>query len=66
MVLGGVIDATEAGRDGKSCESLSDPPEVFLRCSGGRAVAPTTGEPARKAAGTVSTEGFLVEAGVPI
>jgi hypothetical protein len=37
VVLGGVIDATEGGRDGKSCESLSDPPDVFLRASGGRA-----------------------------
>lgn len=37
VVLGGVLDTTEDGRDGKSCESLSDPPDVFLRVSGGRA-----------------------------
>jgi hypothetical protein len=37
VVLGGVIDATEDDRDGKSWESLSDPPDVFLRASGGRA-----------------------------
>jgi hypothetical protein len=29
------MDATEDGRDGKSCESLSDPLDVFLRVSGG-------------------------------
>jgi hypothetical protein len=29
-------EATEDGRDGKSCESLSDALDVFLRRSGGR------------------------------
>jgi hypothetical protein len=31
------IEAIEEGRDGKSCESLSEAPDVFLRRSGGRA-----------------------------
>jgi hypothetical protein len=58
------MDATEDGRDGKSCESLSEPPEVFLRVRGGR--APTDGEPARRASGTLSTDGLLVVLGEPI
>lgn len=37
VLLGGEIDATEEGRDGKSCESLFELPDVFLRASGGRA-----------------------------
>ena len=39
-LLGDATEATEAieeGRDGKSCESLSEAPDVFLRRSGGRA-----------------------------
>lgn len=65
----GLIEATDAGRDGKSCESLSEP-EVFCRFRGGReddagVSLPTAGEPARRAVGTESTEGFLVVAGEP-
>jgi hypothetical protein len=60
-----VKEAAEDGRDGKICESLSDPPDVFLRASGGRAWEPSAGEPARRAAGTASAEGLLV-AGEPI
>ena len=37
VLSGGVTDTTEPGRDGKSCESLSDAPDVFLCLSGGRA-----------------------------
>jgi hypothetical protein len=36
VLLGEAIEATEDGRDGKSCESLSDAPDVFLCRSGGR------------------------------
>ena len=66
VVLGGVTEATEDGRDGNSWESLSDPPDVFLRASGGRAWAPIAGEPARRAVGTVSEKGPLVVVGEPI
>lgn len=65
MVTGGEIDATEEGRDGNSCESLSDAPEVFLRVNGGRAWEVTVGDPARRADGTVSAEGLLVVFGEP-
>jgi hypothetical protein len=58
-VVGGEIDAIEDGRDGNSCDSLSDPPEVLLRRSGGRACE-VAGEPARRAAGTASGEGLSV------
>lgn len=69
-VSAGLIEATEAGRDGKSWESLSDP-EVFCRLRGGRFCAgevprSTTGEPARKAGGTELAEGALVFVGEPI
>jgi hypothetical protein len=37
VVIGGEIDTTEDGRDGNSCESLSEAPEVFLRVRDGRA-----------------------------
>lgn len=37
LLLGDATEATEEGRDGKSCESLSEAPDVFLRRSGGRA-----------------------------
>ena len=60
------METTEAGLDGKSCESLSDPPEVFFRTSGGREWAPTAGEPARRAVGTVSPNGDLAVVGEPI
>ena len=36
-LLGDATEAIEEGRDGKSCESLSEAPDVFLRRSGGRA-----------------------------
>jgi hypothetical protein len=58
--MGGDIDATEDGRDGNSCESLSEPPEVFLRVRGGRAWAAAAGDPTRRAEGTVSIAGLLV------
>ena len=51
----GVVDAIEAGRDGKSCDSLSDPLDGFLRSSGGRAskdsVSPIAGDPTQRAVG---------------
>jgi hypothetical protein len=59
VVVGRVIDATEDGRDGNSCDSLSEPPEVFLRVRGGRDW-PITGEPARRAEGSVLVAGLLV------
>jgi hypothetical protein len=37
VVIGGEIDTIEDGRDGNSCESLSEAPEVFLRVRDGRA-----------------------------
>lgn len=62
VLLGDAIEATEDGRDGKSCESLSEAPDVFLRRKGGRAwdggVPPVVGEPTRKAEGTVISEGL--------
>lgn len=58
LVVGGETDAIEDGRDGNSCDSLSDPPEVFLRVSGGRAWE-VAGEPARSTVGTASGEGLL-------
>jgi hypothetical protein len=66
VVVGGETEATEDGRDGKSCESRSEPPEVFLRVSGGRAWALIAGEPARRTVGTASTEGFLAVCAAPI
>jgi hypothetical protein len=42
VVVGGLVDDIEDGRDGKSCESLFEP-DVFLRVSGGRVFA--VGEP---------------------
>jgi hypothetical protein len=59
VVLGGEIDATEDGRDGNSCDSLSEPLEVFLRVKGGR-YWPIAGDPARRAGGIVSVVGLLV------
>lgn len=64
----GLMEAAEGGREGKSCERRSEP-EVFFRMRGGRekpdAPPATVGEPARRAVGTLSTEGFLVTAGEP-
>jgi len=65
VVFGGVMEMTEDGRDGNSCDSRSDPPDVFLRVSGGRAWVPTVGDPARSAEGTVSAKGFLLVVGEP-
>ena len=65
VVIGGEIDTIEDGRDGNSCESLSEAPEVFLRVRGGRAWGPTVGEPARRAAGTSSSEDCLLVFGEP-
>ena len=64
----GLMEAAEGGRDGKSCERRSEP-DVFFRFKGGRekleAAPPTVGEPARRAVGTWSSEGFLAMAGEP-
>jgi len=64
VLLGDAIEATEDGRDGKSCDSLSEAPDVFLRRSGGRAwmggASPVVGEPTRKAEGTVISEVLLL------
>jgi hypothetical protein len=60
VLIGGDIDATEDGRDGNNCDSLSEPPEVFLRVRVGRAWAAAVGEPTRRAEGTVSIAGLLV------
>lgn len=68
VVTSGDMLAIEAGRDGKSCESLSDP-DVFLRVSAGRAwdeAAPTVGEPTRRAVGTLCSNGPLPVIGEPI
>ena len=63
-------DTADRGRDGKSCESLSDAPDVFLRFSGGRPCengdAPTMGDPARNATGIFCSENLLGETGEPI
>jgi hypothetical protein len=59
VVVGGEIDATEDGRDGNSCESLSEPPEVFLRVRDGRDWS-IVGDPARRAKGIVSVADLLV------
>lgn len=64
-VVGGDMDTTEDGRDGKSCDKRSDPPEVFFRVRGGRACEPTAGEPVRRAVGTSSTGDFLWVVGEP-
>jgi hypothetical protein len=65
-----VIEATDDGRDGKSCESLSDAPDVFLRLRAGRAgeggVSLVVGEPMRRAEGTAGSEGLLEVIGGPI
>lgn len=66
VVLGGVIETTDDGRDGNSCESLSEPPDVFLRASGGRAWDPIAGEPTRRAVGTGSEKDPLAVVGEPI
>jgi len=58
------IDATEEGRDGNSCDTLSEP-EVFCLMGGRRWAPSTAGEPIRRAVGTCSTEGFLAAAGEP-
>lgn len=36
-LLGDRGEATDEGRDGNNCDSLSEAPDVFLRASGGRA-----------------------------
>ena len=66
-----VIEATEDGRDGKSCDSLSDPPDVLLRLRNGRAFhggvpCSAAGEPARRTEGTESAEGLCGIVGEPI
>jgi hypothetical protein len=68
VLVGDAREATEDGRDGKSCESLSEAPDVFLRRSGGRADGAgelVVGEPTRKAEGTVISEDLLLP-GEPI
>lgn len=60
VVVGGDIETTDDGRDGNNCDKRSDPPEVFLRVSGGRACEPTAGEPARRAVGTFSAGEFTM------
>lgn len=69
-VAGGLIEETDDGRDGNSCESLFEP-DVFLRTRGGRvfdiaATCSNPGDPARRAEGTVSTDGLRPDAGEPI
>ena len=70
LLCGETSDTADIGRVWNNCDSLSDPPDVFLRFSGGRLAekgdAPTTGEPARRADGTSWTEDLLVETGEPI
>lgn len=65
----GLTDAIEAGREGKSWESRSDP-EVFCRIKGGRACdvgvpLPNAGDPARRAVGTWPSEVLLAVTGEP-
>jgi hypothetical protein len=70
VLPGDVIEATDDGRDGKSCESLSDAPDVFLRLRGGReeegGVSLAVGEPTRRAEGTACSEGLLEVTGEPV
>lgn len=70
VLTGGLIEEIDEGREGKSCESLSEP-DVFLRARGGRlshGACPLSvaGEPTRRALGTVSTEGLRADTGDPI
>ena len=65
----GLTDAIEAGREGKSWDSRSEP-DVFCRIRGGRACdvgvpLPTAGDPARRAVGTRSSEAVLAATGEP-
>jgi hypothetical protein len=70
LLLGDAIEATDDGRDGKSCESLSDAPDVFLRLRGGRTeegrVSLVVGDPMRRAEGTACLEFLLDVIGEPI
>ena len=70
VLAGDEIEATEDGREGKSCESLSEAPDVLLRLGGGRTsnggVPRVVGEPMRKAAGTVCSESRLFGLGKPV
>jgi hypothetical protein len=70
LLTGGLIEEMDEGREGKSCDNLSEP-DVFLRTSGGRLSQgafplSTAGEPTRRAFGTESIEGFRVVTGDPI
>jgi hypothetical protein len=70
VLPGDVIEATNDGRDGKSCESLSDAPEVFLRLRAGRTgeggVSLIVGVPMRRVEGTACSEVLLEVIGEPI
>lgn len=69
VLVDGEMDAAEDGRDGNSCDSLLELPDVFLRTSGGRVWdvgVPRAGDPARSAEGTDCSEGLLIVAGEPI
>jgi hypothetical protein len=70
LLLGDASEATDDGRDGKSCESLSEAPDVFLRLRGGRTyeggVSLVVGEPIRRAEGTACSELLLEVTGEPI
>lgn len=65
VVVGGDMETNDDGRDGNNCDKRSDPPEVFLRVSGGRVCEPIAGEPARRAIGTPATDEFMSIVGEP-
>lgn len=65
VVVGGDMETTDDGRDGNNCDKRSDPPELFLRVSGGRVCEPIAGEPARRAVGTPAADEFMLIAGDP-
>jgi len=72
VLVGDEIEATEDGREGKSCESLSEAADVLLRLGGGGGrtsncgVLRVVGEPMRKAEGTACSEGRLFGLGEPV
>jgi hypothetical protein len=70
LLTGGLMEEIDEGREGKSCDNLSEP-DVFLRTSGGRVSQgayplSVAGEPTRRAFGNESVEGFRVVTGDPI
>lgn len=70
VLVGGLGEAIEDGRDGKSCDNRSDAPDVLLRVGvgrepHGRVPCSVTGEPTRRADGTELSEGLLKNAEEP-